>query len=90
MNQHTMNHSSHKMKKNLQKLLKRIKNQIKWNYHYDEKFLHENGINTVRLAIIDAVTNPNINDQVIYQENFNKKFVEIFLKYSWKDYLKKY
>ena len=36
----------------------------------------------VRLAIIDAVTNLIINDQVIYQEDFNKEFVEIFLKYS--------
>lgn len=47
-----------------------------------DEFSHENGVATVRLAIIDAVTNLIINDQVIYQEDFNKEFVEIFLKYS--------
>ena len=36
----------------------------------------------MRLAIIDAVTNLIINDQVIYQEDFDKEFMEIFLKYS--------
>ena len=51
-------------------------------YHYDEEYLHENGVKMVRLAIIDAVTNLIINDQVIYQEDFDKEFMEIFLKYS--------
>ena len=36
----------------------------------------------VRLAIIDAVTNLIINDQLIYQDDFDKEFIEIFLKYS--------
>ena len=67
---------------NLQKLLKETKIEPSGIYHYDEEFLHENGVNTVRLAIIDAVTNLIINDQVIYQEDFDKEFVEIFLKYS--------
>lgn len=31
-------------------------------YHYDEEYLHENGDNIVRLAIIGAVTNLIIND----------------------------
>lgn len=34
-----------------------ILSRISGIYHYDEEFLHENGIKTVRLAIIDAVTN---------------------------------
>ena len=67
---------------NLQKLLKETKIEPSGIYHYDEEFLHENGVAAVRLAIIDAVTNLIINDQVIYQEDFNKEFVEIFLKYS--------
>ena len=67
---------------NLQKLLEETKIEPSGIYHYDEEFLHENGIKTVRLAIIDAVTNLIINDQVIYQEDFNQDFVEIFLKYS--------
>ncbi|WP_295112582.1 hypothetical protein [uncultured Methanobrevibacter sp.] len=36
----------------------------------------------VRLAIIDAVTNLIINDQIIPQEDFDNEFMEIFLKYS--------
>ena len=67
---------------NLQKLLEETKIEPSGIYHYDEEFLHENGIKTVRLAIIDAVTNLIINDQVIYQEDFDQDFVEIFLKYS--------
>ena len=67
---------------NLQKLLEETKIEPSGIYHYDEEFLHENGIKTVRLAIIDAVTNLIINDQVIYQKDFNQDFVEIFLKYS--------
>ena len=67
---------------NLKKLLKECKIEPSSIYHYDEEFLHENGVNTVRLAIIDAVTNLIINDQVIYQEDFDQDFVEIFLKYS--------
>lgn len=42
---------------NLQKLLKETKIEPSGIYHYDEEFSHENGIKTVRLAIIDAVTN---------------------------------
>lgn len=58
-------------------------------YHYDEEYLFENGLKTVRLAIIDAVTNLSINDQLIYQEDFDKEFIEIFLKYSLEDLPKK-
>ena len=36
----------------------------------------------VRLAIIDAVTNLIINDQITHQKDFDKEFLEIFLKYS--------
>ena len=67
---------------NLQKLLEETKIEPSGIYHYDEEFLHENRIKIVRLAIIDAVTNLIINDQVIYQEDFDQDFVEIFLKYS--------
>ena len=67
---------------NLQKLLKEMKIEPSGIYHYDEEYLFENGVKTVRLAIIDAVTNLIINDQLIYQEDFDKEFIEIFLKYS--------
>ena len=67
---------------NLQKLLKECKIEPSGIYHYDEEYLHENEVKTVRLAIIDAVTNLIINDQLIYQEDFDKEFMEIFLKYS--------
>ena len=67
---------------NLQKLIKECKIEPSGIYHYDEEYLHENGVKTVRLAIIDAVTNLIINDQVIYKEDFDKEFLEIFLKYS--------
>ena len=58
-------------------------------YHCDEEYLFENGLKTVRLAIIDAVTNLIINNQLIYQEDFDKEFIEIFLKYSLEDLPKK-
>lgn len=66
----------------LQKLLKDMNIKPSGIYSYDEEYLHENGEKCVRLAIIDAVTNLIINDQVIYQEDFDKEFMEIFLKYS--------
>lgn len=36
----------------------------------------------ILLSIIDAVTNLIINDHLIYQEDFDKEFIEIFLKYT--------
>ena len=75
---------------NLQKLLKEMKIEPSGIYHYDEEYLFENGVKTVRLAIMDAVTNLIINDQLIYQEDFDKEFIEIFLKYSLKCLPKKY
>lgn len=48
-------------------------------YYYDEEYLFENGVKTVQLAIIDAVTNLIINNQLIYREGFDKDFVKIFL-----------
>ena len=47
-----------------------------------DEYLYENGEKIVRLAIIDAVTNLIINDQIMLQKDFNKEFLEIFLKYS--------
>ena len=66
----------------IQKILKEMKIEPSGTYHYDEEYLHENGDNIVRLTIIDAVTNLIINDQVMLQEDFDKEFLEIFLKYS--------
>ena len=66
----------------LQKILKEMKIEPSGIYHYDEEYLHENGDTIVQLAIIDAVTNLIINDQVMLQEDFDKEFLEIFLKYS--------
>ena len=74
-------HSLLKRKKNLQKLLKEMKIEPSGIHHYDEEYLFENGVKTVRLAIIDAVTNLIINNQLIYQEDFDEEFIEIFLKY---------
>ena len=67
---------------NLQKLLKEMKIEPSGIYHYDEEYLREDGVKIVRLAIIDAVTNLIINDQIICQEDFDKDFMEISLKYS--------
>lgn len=71
-----------KKEKHLQKLIKETKIEPSGIYHYDEEYLYENGENMVRLAIIDAVTNLIINDQIIHQKDFDKEFLEIFLKYS--------
>lgn len=71
-----------KKEENLQKLIKQTNIEPSGIYHYDEEYLYENGINMVRLTIIDAVTNLLINDQIIFQEDFNNEFMEIFLKYS--------
>ena len=54
-----------------------------------DEYLYENGEKIVRLAIIDAVTNLIINDQVMLQEDFDKEFLEIFLRYSLKGLSKK-
>ena len=74
---------------NLQKLIKENKIEPSGIYHYDEEYLYENGTQIVRLAIIDAVNNLIINDQVISHEDFDKEFMEIFLKYSLKGLPKK-
>lgn len=67
---------------NLQKILKEMKIEPSGIYHYYEEYLYENGEKIVRLAIIDAVTNLIINDQIMLQKDFDKEFLEIFLKYS--------
>ena len=58
-------------------------------YHYNEEYLFENGVKTVRLPIMGGVTNLIINNQIIYLKDFDKKFIEIFLKYSLGGLLKK-
>ena len=73
----------------LQKILKEMKIEPSGIYHYDEEYLHENGDKIVRLTIIDAVTNLIINDQVMLQEDFDKEFLEIFLRYSLEGLSKK-
>ena len=50
----------------VQKLLEEMKIEPSGIYCYDEEYLHENGEKYVHLAIIDAVTNLIINDQMIY------------------------
>ena len=73
----------------LQKILKEMKIEPSGIYHYDEEYLRENGDKIVRLTIIDAVTNLIINDQVMLQEDFDKEFLEIFLRYSLEGLSKK-
>ena len=68
--------------KNLQKIINETNIEPSGIYHHDEEYLYENGTNIVRLAIIDAVNNLIINNQVILQEDFDNEFMEIFLKYS--------
>ncbi len=59
---------------NLQKIIKEANIEPSGIYHYDEEYFFENGINMVRLTIIDAVTNLIINDQVISQEDFDNSW----------------
>ena len=82
MNQHMLIHSSHKKKKTFKKILNEMKIKPSGIYHYDEEHLHEDGDKIVRLAIIDAVTNLIVNNQVMLQEDFDKEFQEIYLKYT--------
>ena len=82
---HESQYSEHyitQKEEDIQKLLKEMNIEPSGIYCYDEEYLHENGEKCVRLAIIDAVTHLIINDQIIYQEDFDKEFMEIFLKYS--------
>lgn len=51
-------------------------------YHYDEQYLHQNGEQMVRLALIDAINNLPINELLIEKEYFDKKVVEAFLESS--------
>ena len=66
--------------KNLQKLLKEMKIEPSGIYHYDEEYLREDGVKIVRLAIIDAVTNLIINDQINLSRRFRQRFHGNLLK----------
>ena len=65
---------------NLQKLLKQMKIEPSGIYHYDEEYLREDGVKIVRLAIIDAVTNLIINDQINLSRRFRQRFHGNLLK----------
>ena len=68
-----------------QKILKEIeKLNIKPSgyYSYDEEFIKINKKIYVRLALIDVHTKIIINDELIPKEQFNKEYIEKFLKES--------
>ena len=73
----------------LQKNIKERNIQPSGIYHYDEEYLYNNGKKIVRLSLIDAVNNLVIKESLVYQEDFNKTIMEIFLKLSLKGIPKK-
>lgn len=71
-----------------QKILKEIKKlNIKPSgyYSYDEEYIKINKKIYVRLALIDVHTKTIINDELIPKNQFNKEYIEIFLKESTAD-----
>ena len=68
-----------------QKILNQIKKlEIKPSgyYNYNEEFIKINNKIYVRLALIDAHTKMIINDELIPKDQFNKEYIEKFLKES--------
>lgn len=71
-----------------QEILKKIKKlEIRPSgyYHYDEEFIKISKKIYVRLALIDAHTKMIINDELIPKEQFNKEYIEKFLKESTRE-----
>ena len=71
-----------------QKILKEIKKlNIKPSgyYSYDEEYIKINKKIYVRLALIDVHTKMIINDELIPKNQFNKEYIEMFLKESTAD-----
>ena len=54
-------------------------------YSYDEEYIKINKNIYVRLALIDVHTKMIINDELIPKNQFNKEYIEIFLKESTVD-----
>ena len=52
------------------------------DYNYDEEFIKISNKIYVRLALIDAHTKMIINDELIPKDQFNKEYIEKFLKES--------
>ena len=75
--------------KHLQKNIKKRNIQPSGVYHYDEEYMYNNGEKIVRLSLIDAVNNLIICERLVYQEDFDKNIMEIFLKRSLKGIPKK-
>ncbi len=75
--------------KHLQKIIKERNITPSGIYHYDEEYMYNNGEKIVRLSLIDAVNNLVICERLVYQEDFNKTIMEIFLKRSLKGIPKK-
>ena len=68
-----------------QKILNQIKKlEIKPSgyYNYDEEFIKISNKIYVRLALIDVHTKMIINDELIPKDQFNKEYIEKFLKES--------
>jgi transposase-like protein len=65
--------------KKIDKLMKKENIRFSGVFHYDEQFPKVNGEQKVRLILMDAKYKIIINQKIIPQENFNKKFIEEFL-----------
>ena len=68
-----------------QEILKQIKKldiKLIGYYSYDEEFIKISNKIYVRLALIDACTKMIINDELIPKNQFNKEYIEKFLKES--------
>ena len=69
-----------KEEKKLEKALKKAGIKLSSVYHYDEQYIFINGKLYIRLVILDNKTNMIIAKYIIPSIEFNKNFVERFLK----------
>ena len=68
--------------KQLLKEMKKLDINPSGYYNYDEEFIKINKEIYVRLTLIDAHTRMIINDELIPKDQFNKKYIEKFLRTS--------
>lgn len=72
----------HKKEQEIFKQIKKLDIKPSGYYHYDEEFIKISKKIYVRLALIDACTKMIINDELIPKNQFNKEYIEKFLKES--------
>lgn len=71
-----------KKKKTLIKEIKKLNITQNGYYNYDEEFIKINNEIYVRLTLIDAHTRMIINDELIPKNQFDKEYIEKFLRQS--------